>query len=204
MNIPVPSRMEYLPRDVAGRPIPWFSAVLDDGTHDARVADYDKWGLAVRAGLCWVCGKPLGGFKAFAVGPMCALNRISGEPPQHLECAEYSARACPFMANPKRRRRKSQLPEGVQMSDFGLERNPGAVLVWTTRVFNVIRDPSGGRLIEMGPPTSISWWCEGRPAVAQEVNESIESGLLLLRGMDPAMTDEDEAGLRRKWADLPI
>lgn len=29
----------------------------------------------------------------FVVGPMCELNRISGEPPSHRECAEFSA-AC--------------------------------------------------------------------------------------------------------------
>jgi hypothetical protein len=35
---------------------------------------------------------------SFVVGPMCGINRNSAEPPSHKECAQWSARNCPFLS----------------------------------------------------------------------------------------------------------
>ena len=173
--------MRSLPLDRHGRPIPWFVATLDDGTRDPRIADSDRWADAVRFRLCWVCGQKLGRHLAFVIGPMCAVNRVSSEPPSHRDCAIYSARACPFLATPTMRRRTSNLPEHRESAGgVALARNPGVALVWVTTGYHVER-VDGGHLVFFDDPTETQWYCEGRPATRAEVLASIDSGLPLLQ-----------------------
>jgi hypothetical protein len=60
----VPRHMCSLPRDLHGRPIPWFAWVGDDGRALVTVLDQEKWHRAVESSLCWICGEPLGPYKA--------------------------------------------------------------------------------------------------------------------------------------------
>lgn len=83
--VTMPPRIARLPRNKVGYPIPWFVAHLDDGTRDFRIAGQEQHIRAMRERLCYVCGGPLGGFGAFTIGPMCAVNRISSEPPAHRD-----------------------------------------------------------------------------------------------------------------------
>jgi len=46
--------------------------------------------VCVRHKRCWLCGQPLGKFMCFVVGPMCAINKTSAEPPSHRDCALYA------------------------------------------------------------------------------------------------------------------
>lgn len=67
---PLPERMKDLPVDSdRGYPVPFFVAWVD-GKPDFRVMDQSKWIRAVRESRCWVCGKPMGQWKIFALGPM--------------------------------------------------------------------------------------------------------------------------------------
>lgn len=50
-NHPMPRPIAALPRNLAGYPIPWFVATLDDGTRDFRVADAERYRDAVRLRL---------------------------------------------------------------------------------------------------------------------------------------------------------
>src|SRR5215831_18617572 len=109
---PLPRRMKALPVD-RGYPVPWFVEWID-GVPDFRIMDGRKLVRAVRERLCWVCGQPLGSFLAFTVGPMCAVNRISSEPPSHRDCAVFSAKACPFLTRPTMRRREAGRPEEAE------------------------------------------------------------------------------------------
>jgi len=194
---PLPPRMRSLPIDERGYPVPFFVEWID-GKPDHRIPSPEKASRARRLGLCWVCGEPLGRFKSFAVGPMCALNRISGEPPAHRECAEYSARNCPFLSRPQMRRRKAGMPDvPLHMQEGNLMRNPGATLVWTTLSYKPFAANTGGHnhgsvLYEMGEPVSMQWFCQGREATREEIIESIDSGLPLL--YEQAPPDELEAG----------
>jgi hypothetical protein len=183
---PLPERMRKLPRTPVGYPIPWFVATLPDGTRDFRVADATKQVLAGVDRLCWVCGERTGGYVAFTIGPMCAVNRLSSEPPSHRECAIYSATVCPFLSNPCMRRRptgefEGKLPTAGEM----ITRNPGVALVWVTRGYSIFRPPKGmgqdGYLYGPGEPTDTLWFAEGRPATRGEVLASIETGLPALR-----------------------
>lgn len=189
----MPPNMARLPRDEAGRPIPWFAAVID-GKHDFRVIDARKIGLAVKAGLCWVCGKPLYAMKSFLVGPMCALNRVSAEPPSHLDCARYSARVCPFLITPGKVRRpmdpesgtslaqadqSAAVVEGEDIPGFMIMRNPGVALVWTTKTYKL--ELHNGLLFRLGDPAGMEFYAEGRAANRAEIDAAVQSGLPILR-----------------------
>ncbi len=180
----LPARMASLPVDHRGFPVPWFVAWVD-GEPQFPVADAEKIGIAIRHKKCWVCGGTLGQYGSYVVGPMCAVNRTSSEPPSHLDCAQFSARNCPFMTRPRMKRvGRENMPMGVQnpAGDM-IERNPGVALVWTSRNGKPWKPRGGGILFNLGDPTSVEWYAQGRPATREEVLESINSGLPLLRDM---------------------
>lgn len=185
---PMSPRIARLPRDHRGFPVPWFVQWYEGdgvptepgiGRPDFRVIDSRKMNLAVRQRRCWICGQPLGVRLAFTIGPMCAINRTISEPPSHFECAEFSAKACPFLAQPRMRRNEKDLPDGHEAPGHGIKRNPGAVCVWVTRSYERFRASSGnaGILFRIGEPESVSWLCEGRDATRAEVLHSINTGL---------------------------
>ena len=99
----MPASMRELRVDSRGYPVPWFVAWVD-GQPIFPALDARKVMLAWKNRLCWVCGKPLARMSAFVIGPMCAINRISSEPPSHLYCARFSAIHCPFLSRPKMKR----------------------------------------------------------------------------------------------------
>lgn len=179
-----PERVKRLPVDPErGYPVPWFVAWVD-GQPEFRVADADKFRQAVRERRCWVCGEPMGRFVAFVIGPMCSVNRISGDPPSHRECAEFSVRACPFLTKPRMERREGGLPDGVvDAAGHSLPHNPGVSLVWITRDFRLVDDGKGGKLFGLGEPTAVSWWREGRAASRDECLAAIAFGLPKLAAM---------------------
>lgn len=179
LAVPMPDRIRSLPLSEKGFPVPWFVATVN-GAPDFRVADAHKMATAVKHRRCWVCGGTLGRMMAMTLGPMCAINRTISEPPSHRECAVYSALACPFLANPRTKRREAGLPEDrIEAAGNGLKRNPGAVAVWITRGYRPFRAP-GGTLFTFDDPEEVLWFAAGREATRAEVMASIESGLPLL------------------------
>lgn len=179
---PLPRRMRALRIDDRGYPVPWFVAWID-GKPDFRVADGEKLRKAIYAGNCWVCGEPVGKLKTFVIGPMCAVNRVSAEPPCHLDCATFSAIACPFLRLPKAERREANLPgEAEQPAGEMIRRNPGVTLLWTTSYYRMVH-AARGVLFRIGDPTEVSWYSQSRHATRAEVLDSIESGLPLLKEM---------------------
>ncbi len=178
---PIPERMRSLPVDERGYPVPHFVAWVN-GKPDHRIADPAKLVRAHRDKVCHLCGKAMGAFKAFVVGPMCGINRISSDPPSHRECAEWAAVACPFLSRPRAKRRTATLPDGVEhAAGYAIQRNPGVTLVWVTKSYRVVRAEGGiGGLFVMGEPTHVAFYAEGRTATLAEIEESITTGLPLL------------------------
>ncbi len=180
LGIPIPPRMSRRPISDKGFPVPWFVANVN-GVPDFRVADTEKLVMAVKRKLCWLCGQQLGVHLVFVLGPMCTINRTSAEPPCHLECADYSVRACPFLTKPAMRRNEKDLPEehspppGVM-----IKRNPGVTALWVTKSYKVFRDGHGGALFNPGDPEQVLWFAQGRKATREEVAASIESGMPIL------------------------
>lgn len=175
---PVPHRMRSLPIR-RGYPVPFFVAKIEN-EYSFPTADSRKMLLALQRRLCWVCGQPLGAYLAFTIGPMCAVNRISSEPPSHLECAQFSAMACPFLVRPKMKRAKDHPPGSEPPPGIYLDRNPGVTLVYVTKEFWVSLTDTGP-LFRIGKPAKVYWYAEGRAATRDEVMASIESGLPVLK-----------------------
>jgi hypothetical protein len=186
--VDMPPRLRNLPRDARGYPVPWF-VDWPNGVPDFRVVDARKYPRAVRERRCWICGDIMGRYMAFVIGPMCAINRISSEPPSHRECAEYAAQVCPFLARPEARRNPMNLPtEAYDAAGIGISRNPGVTLVWITHSYERLVVPrkfegqaNSGVLFQVGPATAVKWYAHGRIATPAEVWASIDSGLDLLR-----------------------
>lgn len=179
---PLTSRIAKLPIDERGYPIPFFVAYVD-GLHEFRLADPAKFKACVKQKLCWVCGEPMGIFKSFVVGPMCCINRTAADPPAHLDCAEWSVKGCPFLIKPQMERRQDDFINSQKENGAGImiERNPGVIAIWTTRLFRIFRDPANRPLLEMGKPEHCTWWRAGREATRDEILDAIRSGLPFLR-----------------------
>jgi hypothetical protein len=176
----LPRRMRALPINEKGYPVPYFVEFID-GKPDFRVLDARKFGLALNQGLCWLCGEPLGKYKTFVLGPMCAITRTTSEPPCHHDCATFAAMACPFMILPRSKRRTANLPANSQEpAGIHLDRNPGAMALWTSTSFKPFRANADGSrpgvLIQVGNPTSVEWYALGAPCGRGPVMDSIESG----------------------------
>lgn len=193
MSIPMPQQIAALPRNRVGYPIPFFVDRSADvnGEPDFRIADSRKMRDAIRFDLCWICGKRRGRTASFVIGPMCAINRTSAEPPGHLECAIYSAQTCPFLNTPRMIRRDKHKPgDSIEPPGIMLKRNPGVTLVWTSRDFHPYHQ-DGGWLWDIGNPQVTRWFCEGRTAHPTEIMASVDSGLPLLQ--EVAQEDGAEA-----------
>lgn len=178
----LPPYIATLPVEGRGYPVPWFVSKLD-GEWEFRAVDPRKIEEAHERGLCWICGKriALGVSRAFVIGPMCAVNRISAEPPSHLSCARFAVAACPFLTKPmaKRRPMGDEHAHGVP-AGIMIERNPGVTLIWLCRTYRTQREP-GGLLFRIGPPLRLEWYAEGRAATRAEVLASVDSGTPILR-----------------------
>lgn len=190
LGIPIPERMKRLPISKTGFPVPWFVAHYN-GDWDFRVIGPGKVESAVKRKLCWLCGQPLGVNMVYVIGPMCSVNRVSAEPPSHLDCAEYAVRACPFLTKPAMRRNEKDMPaEGQEPAGIMIKRNPGVSVLWITRTFRPFRS-GNGVLFDVGEPERVLWFSQGRTATREEVMASISSGLPLLEA--EAMKEGPEA-----------
>jgi len=171
--------------------VPWFVFIDDAGVPDFRIIAPGKVVTAVKEKRCWICGQPLGRMLAFVIGPMCAVNRISAEPPSHPLCADFAARACPFLTHPLAKRNERDLPQsdGVKIVSKPpgemIERNPGVTLVWWTLRYRLFFQPSGP-LFRIGTPERTQWFARGREATRDEVMDSISTGLPVLKEMAEA------------------
>ena len=185
-----PPRIKRLKVDPdRGYPVPWFVSWID-GKPEFRVMSGAAYEQAVRQKLCWVCGEPLGRFRWFVIGPMCTINRISAEPPNHLECAEFSARACPFLTKPAMTRRENALPcdptPENTVGGFALLHNPGLIALYLAESYERLPDGKGGHLFHLGAAAEVQWWTEGRQATPLEVYDGFRIGAERLKEMAAA------------------
>lgn len=180
-HLEMPDRMRHLPISDEGYPIPYFVPYYS-GKPEFRGFDPDKMRVCVRHQRCWLCGERLGRLVTFTIGPMCAVNRVSAEPPSHHDCARYAAEACPFLSQPRMRRNEKDMPEDSRpAAGIAIKRNPGVTLLWATRSYKPFK-ANGGVLFEVGPPQRVEFYAEGRTATHDEIMASIDSGMPILRG----------------------
>jgi hypothetical protein len=196
----LPEKMRRLPVDERGYPVPWFVAWLDEdrnevsvgeGKPDFRILRPSAIPEALKYEQCWVCGGKLGRYRSFVIGPMCMVNMTNAEPPSHRECADWSARACPFLSRPHMRRRENDLEENAydKMPGEALLRNPGVGVVWTSPWAYHIKRVENGILFDLPEPSDVDFYTEGRRSMVQEIVDSVESGIPALLGL--CETDEE-------------
>lgn len=175
----LPARMKHLPVDHRGFVVPWFVDFDEKaGIWEFRAMDTRKLVRALKEKRCWVCGEPLGRYLVFVAGPMCGVNRTSGEPPCHRECALWSVSNCPWLSNPEAERRVDDVIGYQSDNRVGMiQRNPGVAMLWTTRDYSVWKPQPNQVLITMGEPETVEFFKCGKPATRAEVMKSIESGL---------------------------
>lgn len=164
--VPIPARMGHLPVDRRGYPVPFFVKRVKGLEPDFRVMCEEAAKRALRARLCWVCGGQLGRHLAFVGGPRSEASGLYADLPSHLECARFSAQACPVLANPGARMRNGGLPDGVGLLSGQTGENPRVAAVVVVREFRL--DPVVGAF-RIGPKEAVEWYAEGRPATAEEV-----------------------------------
>jgi hypothetical protein len=185
-DLKIPDRIKRLPVDHRGFPVPKFVA-WPKGEADHRVVNLDRFVPSVRGRQCWICGDKLGRYFCSIIGCMCAVNRVISEPPSHLECAEFSVKACPFLARPHAHRRDANMPEGYQAgAGFPLARNPGVACLWVSKKYpQPFKTQMGGQgvLFSLGDPIQTVWYREGRLATRMEVFDAIKEGLPALEAI---------------------
>jgi hypothetical protein len=205
-----PARVARLPKDMRGYPVPWFLAWLSMGAEcdpatpgaepDFRVIKSGARSDAWNHRKCWICGDVMGVHRIYVVGPMCVVNRTTMEPPCHRECAEYAAKACPFLVRPRMRRLPSDnlVPaNGFHVDGEMIARNPGACALYEAQSARPFSDGKGGWLIRLGEPVRVDWWAHGRKATRDEILDSIMSGLPNLESLAKQQGHEAEAELGR-------
>jgi hypothetical protein len=151
-----------------------------EGKPEFRALDESKLRIAIARRRCWLCGEALGKFVSFVIGPMCMINKVNAEPPSHHDCAQYAVQACPFLTQPRMRRNDKDLPGHDGMAGIPLLRNPGVAVIWTTLDYTPFR-AGNGIMLQLGSPSCVEFWAEGRPASRREILDSIDSGLPALR-----------------------
>lgn len=175
----IPDRLRTLPVDERGYPVPFFVAWID-GKPDHRITDPAKFRVCILKHRCWICGRSLGKFATFTVGPMCIVNMASGEPPAHQECARFAVQACPFLTLPRAVRRDAHLPAEHTVHPDMLQHNPGAMILWTTDTWDLMPGSQWGNaapLVQFGEPSRVSFWCQGRTATRGELLDAMARGL---------------------------
>jgi hypothetical protein len=218
-SVPVPVRLARRPRDHRGFIIPYFVAWLGTngaqtdepaGVPDFRIIDHRRMRECVHQRKCWLCGEKLGVHLAFVIGPMCCINQIISEPPSHKECAEYAMKVCPFLSRPRMRRNEKDLPEDrAEAAGMPVARNPGTMVLWTTRSYRPFNAGSGnaGVLFRLGRWEQVNWWKEGRPATRVEAMAALDEGYRLLKTVaekdGPEAVDELERMFREALRTLP-
>jgi hypothetical protein len=110
---------------------------------------------------------------------MCVVNRVTSEPASHRDCAEFAAKACPFLTKPRMRRNEKDLLEGRVIAGIHIDRNPGCVCLYETMSAKPFK-AGEGILFQLGEPTRVDWWAEGRTATRAEILASIDSGYPIL------------------------
>jgi len=191
-----PTRMRARPIDERGYSIPYFVGYVN-GKPDFRCADQAKFAACVKFKKCWLCGEKLGVHHTFVIGPMCVVNRVTSEPPCHLECATYAMKGCPFLKLPNAQYRLANRPEGyVEPAGVGLTHNPTACALYTCREWHLVK-VSNGYLLQLGEPSNVEFWHRAQLATRGQVIDAMNIGLPKLAEVAREEGPDSLAELRR-------
>ena len=87
------------------------------------------------------------------------------------------------------------------MQEGHLPHNPSVALVWHTRSFEPFQ-ANPGVLMQIGDPTDVEWYCQGRVATREECLEAIDRGASKL--METASQDAEAMGISTEEREAEI
>jgi hypothetical protein len=166
--------MRGLPVDERGYPIPEFVSHID-GKRDFRVVSLEHLARCIERDVCWICGQTLDTLKVFVIGPIPAIRGITNEPPSHAECAEFAAKACPFLLLPKAQHRSVDNPE-VRKMPGATRVNPGICCLYAVRGYAYHEKPRG-IVFRTGRAVQVDWYTQGRRAERGEIVAALDASL---------------------------
>lgn len=144
-----------------GMPIPYTVIMRKGGIPDFAVTDLRRWIQVVRQRLCGLCGDKLDKEIYFIGGPLCAENRLFGDPAMHKDCARYAFSVCPYLAfrkdfDPEPEKRPTHLEIGVSVDDQISPTRPDRFALYRCRSYELAQ--VGERTyLRPEPATGIEW-----------------------------------------------
>ena len=162
----IPSFLAHL-KTYGDYPVP-FTQMWIDGKPDFRAVDPKKVFQCVDGELCAICGRKLGEFCFFIGGDLSKDNKLFADPPMHAKCAEFAAKACPFVSGERLEYSGRPVDETVvqieQMASLVRPRQMYILKTHTKKIGFVT--VNGSRMIQ-------AWtWSETRPILtAQNIRE---------------------------------
>jgi hypothetical protein len=103
MNMPpIPDRMKKFPLWKGLYPI-FYTVMMENGKPNFRVVSRARQIECANQNKCHMCGERMKPPYYFIGGPGSISSRHFSDGPMHKECAEYAAKACPFLSNPHAR-----------------------------------------------------------------------------------------------------
>ncbi len=159
--IETPPRIAALPKDERGYPIFFTALVSPDGKPNYRAQDSAKCSLALREGLCGMCGQKLGKQFAFVGGPISIKNRLFADLPMHESCAVYAMQACPFIAAPKFAYLSSEAT-GLSVNPLVSDARPERFGIGITNKMKLVTI-QWQTVIRAGRFSRVQFWVGGKP-----------------------------------------
>lgn len=171
-NVPIPERMQHLPRDRRGYPIPFIVFRDRDDRPHFTINDQGKSLHCLKHDLCPISGTPLNRFRWFVGGPLSAFHEQGAylDLPMHKECMEYALQVCPYLAAPhygKRIDEATLSPEKAEQTTIladptVIENRPGVFVAVMTTGQHKHPDGMGGyRLRPKRPYREVAFWQHG-------------------------------------------
>lgn len=103
IDVPIPAKMKYLPKDPRGYPLPVI-ILRDTKGKPMFAANNDELALKLTMEVrCSICGTHMtDGDIWFAGGPISAFHPAGAyhDGPMHHECCTYAMQVCPYLALP--------------------------------------------------------------------------------------------------------
>jgi hypothetical protein len=184
----MPPRVARLPQDARGYAIPWNVLRGVDGEPIFTVNDDRKYGLALRLGLCPICGERLGRWKWFVGGPRSAFdpNGWYFDLPGHHECEQYALTVCPYLAMPRYLKRidvpdPSKLPRDITPVLLDETQISDRPIIFVTVASNRIEVSDRGPLTPyvrpVRPVLDYEYWRHGRQITEAEAMPFLRAAL---------------------------
>jgi len=106
--------------------------------------------------LCGVCGRALGYWISFVVGPITIRIRETFMPAAHPECAEASLRLCPYLYLEERDRSLKPSDNHI-VPPSELPPKPDRVALWLTRSYEIVRQ-NGSEYARFAAAKRMQWF----------------------------------------------